>query len=88
MPEPLPDGRGSVACLVRHSKQSRDRQGAVSAVTGTRALLVLLALLFEPAEAVIDRIQPPDDFLIVGAILVLDLNQRWKGDAALQQKGR
>ena len=50
---------------------------------GTWALLVLVAFLFELAEAMINRIQTPDDFLIISAVLVLDLNQGRKGNAAL-----
>ena len=49
-------------------------------------LRALFGFLFELAEAPINRIQSPDNFLIVSAVLVLDLNQRRKGDATLQQK--
>ena len=57
---------------------------------GARLFLFALAfgLLFELSQPLVDPIQPPGNLLVAPAIFVLNLDQRWEGDATLEQQAR
>ena len=40
------------------------------------------------SQPLVDPIQPPGDLLVAGAIVVLNLDQGWEGDATLEQQAR
>ena len=75
--------------MLAHVDRGGSRNSPGSRKSGLEPVLRLLVGLLNRVKAVVDGIEPLQDLLVLGGLIfVFDLNQRRKGDAALEQKSQ